>query len=65
MNVWKLFAQISIVCALLTYSIGWGALLSSATIWGIETEFWFYDAVAAGIFGVFFLMYGSQSKQLR
>ena len=65
MDVWKLLAWISIFCGLVTYLIGWSALLLSATIWGIATEFWFYDAIASGIFGVFFLMYGSYGRQLK
>jgi hypothetical protein len=38
-------------------------LLTKSVIWGIPTEFWFYDAVAAGIFGIFFLIYAVYSGQ--
>jgi len=55
--IWKFFAWISIACGLVAYFIGWIALLSRSVVWGVPTEFWFYDAIAAGIFGLFFLIY--------
>ncbi len=42
------------LCGGVAYLIGWAGLLQGTTIL-IPTEFWFYDAVAAGIFGLFFL----------
>ncbi len=59
MNVWKVLAWIFVVCGLLAYFIGWGALLFKFTVFGIGTEFWFYDAIATGIFGLFFLAYSN------
>lgn len=56
-TLWKIIAWLFIVCGLLTYLIGWFALFTELLIWNIPTEFWFYDAVAVGIFGIFFLIY--------
>lgn len=56
---WQFLAWISVVCGIIAYFIGWIALLSQSVAWGIPTEFWFYDAVAAGIFGLFFLVYAA------
>lgn len=55
--IYKFLAWISIICGLVTYFIGWIALLSRSVIWNIPTEFWFYDAISAGIFSIFFLLY--------
>ena len=60
-KVWKIIAWISIVCGLVAYIIGWIALLKNTSIL-IPTEFWFYDAIAAAMFGVFFLIYSAHSK---
>lgn len=61
--IWKFLAWISIVCGIITYFVGWIALLSRSIIWGIQTEFWFYDSVAAGIFGLFFLLYAPYGRK--
>jgi hypothetical protein len=58
---WKFLAWISIACGLGAYSIGWIALFARSAVWGIPTEFWFYDSIAAGIFGLFFLIYAVHS----
>lgn len=58
---WKFLAWLSMACGLIAYFIGWTALVSRTVIWGIPTEFWFYDSIAAGIFGLFFLIYGVHS----
>ena len=65
MNTWKLLAWISVICGLVAYFIGWTALVTKNVVWSVPTEFWFYDAVAAGIFSMFFLMYGIHAKSLR
>ncbi len=61
-TLWKVLAWISIACGLIAYSIGWIALVKKSIIWGIPNEFWFYDAVAAGIFGLFFLIYAVHAQ---
>lgn len=60
---WKILAWISIGCGLIAYGIGWIAVISKTTYWGIANEFWFYDAIAAGIFGLFFLIYAAHSNK--
>lgn len=62
-TLWKIIAWLSMACGLAAYFIGWSALLTKTVIWGIPTEFWFYDAVAAGIFGIFFLIYAVHSEK--
>ena len=64
-TIWKVFAWISIICGLLAYGVGWIALFSNSTLWDIPTEFWFYDAIATGIFAVFFTIYGVHSAKSR
>ena len=62
-TIWKAFAWISMGCALVPYALGWIALIAKSALFGIPTEFWFYDAVAAGIFAVFFTIYGAHSSK--
>lgn len=59
--VWKVLTWLSIVCGLATYFIGWLVLLTGSDIW-IPTAFWFYDAISAGVFAVFFLLWGVHGK---
>lgn len=54
-NIWKFLAWLFIADGLIAYNLGWYALLSKRVFWGVPNEFWFYDAVASGIFGIFFL----------
>ena len=60
-TIWKILAWISVLCGLAAYFTGWIALAAKTAIWNIPTEFWFYDAVATGVFGLFFLIYGVHS----
>ncbi len=64
-TIWNIFAWISIICAFVTYAIGWVALIAKSILLGIPTEFWFYDAVVAGIFAIFFTIYGAHSTKSR
>ena len=61
-TLFKVLAWISIACGLIAYSIGWVVLITNSVFMNIPTEFWFYDAVSAGIFGIFFLMYAVHKK---
>lgn len=61
--LWIVLAWLSIICGLITYLIGWIALLTGTTYLNIPNEFWFYDAIAAGLFAVFFLIYSVHSKK--
>ncbi len=42
------------LCGLVAYLIGWAGLIQGTMIL-VPAEFWFYDAMAAGIFGLFLL----------
>lgn len=59
--LWKWLAWISVICGLTAYAVGWIALFVKATFWGIPNEFWFYDAIASFMLGVFFLVYAVHS----
>jgi len=56
-TLWKIIAWVSIICGLVSYFIAWGVMFTGSVLWDVPTEFWFYDAIAASIFGVFFLVY--------
>ncbi|MBI4439501.1 hypothetical protein HY638_00855 [Candidatus Woesearchaeota archaeon] len=58
-TLWKVLAWIAAICGLIAYSVGWLALMTSE-IW-VPTQYWFYDAISAGIFALFFLIYGAHS----
>ncbi len=64
-TIWKVFAWISIICGLFAYLLGWIALFSNSILWNIPNEFWFYDAIATGIFALFFIIYGAHSVKSR
>lgn len=61
-TLWKILAWVSIACGLIAYFIAWIALVRNTTIWNIPSEIWFYDSIAAGVFGIFFLIYAIYSK---
>ena len=61
--LFKVFAWISIACGLLAYLMGWIALFTKSVFWSIPNEFWFYDAIATWILGLFFLIYSVHSKK--
>ncbi len=60
--IWEVFSWLAMICALGAYLIGWIALFTKTTVWNISTEFWFYDAIVAGIFAIFFLVYGLKGR---
>lgn len=62
-TTFKVLAWISIACGLLAYLVGWVALFTHSIFWGIPNEFWFYDSIATGIFGLFFIIYSVHSKK--
>ncbi len=66
-TLWKILAALSVLCGIVSVLIGWAALIKKTTIW-IQTEFWFYDAITAGVFAIFFLIlymvYAFHGKQI-
>jgi len=47
---------IAFICGVVIYSIAWIALITQSTVWGIATEFWFYDSIAAVLIGIFLIL---------
>ncbi len=43
-------------CGIGTYLLAWGNMLFGVEILGISTELYLYDAIASGVFAVFFLL---------
>ena len=62
-TIWKVLAWIFVICGLITYATGWIALFTKSVIWNIPIEFWFYNAISAGIIGLFFLIYSIHNKK--
>ena len=60
--IWKLCAWLSVVCGLTTFLIGWTGLIQGGNIFGIAPEFYFFDAIGAVLFGIFFLLWGKLSE---
>lgn len=58
--LWKVLAWLAALCGIGAYLAGWTALLLGTQLW-VPTEFWFYDAVATGVFAIFFLAWGALS----
>lgn len=52
---------LAFLCGAITYFIAWIALLSQSIVWGIGTEFWFYDSIAAILIGIFLVMVNKRS----
>ncbi len=57
-RIWLFFAWLSIACGLVAYFIGWAGLVGDTAVANIPTQFWFYNSIATGVFGIFFLLYG-------
>ena len=62
-KAWKIIAWLAVACGLVNFVIGWAALIAATNIMGIPTEFWFYDSIGSGIFGLFFLIYSVHSDR--
>ncbi len=61
-RLWKFIAWIFALCGMAAYVTGWLALMKENTLW-IPTEYWFYDALVAGIFAVFFSNYAHHQEE--
>ena len=47
---------IAFLCGVITYFIAWVAILGNGSIWGIATQLWFYDSIAAVLIGLFLFL---------
>jgi len=54
---------IAFLCGVLTYFIAWGAILGNDSVWGISTQLWFYDSIAAVLIGIFLLIASQWKRQ--
>lgn len=54
---WKILSGIVGSCGLGAFFIGWASHILGKTLW-LSTEFWFYDAIASGVFAILFLLWG-------
>lgn len=61
-RLWKVIAWVFALCGMAAYVTGWLALMKENTLW-VPTEFWFYDALVAGIFAVFFSHYAHHQEE--
>ncbi len=55
-KIFLVLSWIAFLCGVITYFIAWGAILSDGSVWGIETQLWFYDSVAAVLIGLFLFL---------
>lgn len=60
-TLWKALAWVFALCGIVAYITGWIALMNETAYW-VPTEYWFYDAVTAGIFAVFFSSYAHHQE---
>jgi hypothetical protein len=61
-NIWKTIAWLFIICGIICFFIGWIGAITNSNILGIDTNMYFYDAIATGIFGLYFLLYAIHSE---
>ncbi len=54
---------IAFLCSAAIYFIAWAAILGNGSVWGITTEIWFYDSIAAALIGIFLLVASQCKKQ--
>lgn len=62
-KILMIIGWLAFLCGAVTYLIAWGAILGNGNIWGITTEFWFYDSISAVLIGIFLLMASQWRKQ--
>ena len=61
-TLWKILAWAFLLCGMITEIIGFLAMLSGITLWGIPSYYWVLHAIAWGVFGLFFLIYHAYDK---
>lgn len=64
-QIWKILSWVFVVCGMVAYLLGWFAVFTKTALWGVRPEFWFYDGIAAALFGIFFLLYGVLTREER
>lgn len=56
--IWKVLAWLFVACGLFAYLSAWANLWFGWKLWRVAPEYLFYDAIATGIFALFFLAWG-------
>jgi hypothetical protein len=62
-TVWKALAWIFALCGIGAYLLAWGDIWIGKKPWGAGPEALFADAIATGIFALFFLAWGALSAR--
>lgn len=62
-TIWKVLAWIFAACGLITYLSAWGEIWLGWKMWGAAPDALFADAIATGIFALFFLVWGKVSAK--
>jgi hypothetical protein len=57
-SLWKILAWVFATCGLLAFFSAWGNLWFGWKLWAASPELLFYDAIAGGLFALFFLAWG-------
>ena len=53
--LWNALAWVAVICGGIGYFVGWLTVITGTQILNIGTQVWFYDAIAGGVFAIFFL----------
>lgn len=61
--IWKVLAWIFAACGILAYLFAWGNMWFGWTAWGSSAQGLLEDAIATGIFALFFLVWGKYSRE--
>ncbi len=61
-GVWRILSWLFAACGIVSFAIGWYGVLSNSAVFGVNPVYYFFDAIASGIFALFFLIYSVQSK---
>lgn len=62
-TTWKVLAWVFLLCGVGSYLLAWIEVFTGTVFLGMQTNVLFYDAIATGIFGIFFLAWGSLSAK--
>ena len=57
-QVWNLLAWLFAGCGIIAYVSAWADMWFHLNLWGVTSQTLFSDAVATGIFAIFFLAWG-------
>ena len=61
--IWKVFAWLFAACGILAYLSAWGNIWFGWNLWGTSAQYLFDDAMATGMFAIFFLVWGKWGEE--